>query len=251
MTNKNKVYLVTGSTRGIGAAVAKRLLQDGATLIIHYNASVGVRDDLIHEFGEKRVLALKANLENDKEVDRLWRDAFDWQGRMDGLVNNAAIISSIQAEDSLEDWRSEWRRTMQVNSQATADLCRYAILAFKKAGGGAIVNVSSRAAFRGDLANSMHYAASKGAVVALTRSIAKNYAKDNIQAYTIAPGWVATERVLPTLNKPGNEFMINEIPTGAPAPPEELGNMVAFLLSGQAKHATGATFDINGASYFH
>ncbi|MHA1543574.1 MAG: SDR family NAD(P)-dependent oxidoreductase [Alphaproteobacteria bacterium] len=251
MTNKDKVYLVTGSTRGIGAAIARRLLEDGASVIIHYNSSIGIRDALIKEFGETRVLAIKANLENDSEVDGLWKSAIDWKGHLDGIVNNAAIISSVEPEADLAEWRQEWRRTMQVNSQAMADLCRYAILAFKKAGGGTIVNVSSRAAFRGDLTNSMHYAASKGAVLALTRSIAKGYAKDNIQAYIIAPGWVATERVMPTLKKPGNEFMIAEIPTGEPAPPEELGNIVAFLLSGQAKHATGATFDINGASYFH
>lgn len=251
MTNKGKVYLITGSTRGIGGAIARRLLEDGASVILHYNVSIGTRDELIGEFGEDRVLAVKANLENDGEVDKLWATALAWKGHLDGIVNNAAIISAVTAEDGLEEWRGEWRRTMQVNSQALADLCRYAILEFKKAGGGAIVNVSSRAAFRGDMPNSMHYAASKGAVLALTRSIAKGYAKDNIQAYIIAPGWVATERVLPTLNKPGNEFMTAEIPTGAPAPPEELGNLVAFLLSGQAKHATGATFDINGASYFH
>ncbi len=251
MTNKDKVYLVTGSTRGIGGAIAKRLLEDGANVIIHYNASVGTRDELISEFGADRVLALKANLEHDTEVDGLWKTAMDWKGHLDGIVNNAAVISSVEPEAALEEWRDVWRQTMQINSQALADLCRYAILAFKKAGGGAIVNISSRAAFRGDLTNSMHYAASKGAVLALTRSIAKGYAKDNIQAYTIAPGWVATERVLPTLNEPGNEFMTAEIPTGEPVPPEELGNLVAFLLSGQAKHATGATFDINGASYFH
>ncbi len=251
MTNKGKVYLVTGSTRGIGAAIARRLLEEGASVVIHYNASVGERDALLKDFGEGKVLALKANLENDAEVEGLWTKAFAWKGRLDGLVNNAAVISSVRVEDGLKEWRREWRRTLQVNTQAMADLCQMAILAFQKAGGGAIVNVASRAAFRGDLPNSMHYAASKGAVVALTRSIAKGFAEKNIQAYTLAPGWVATERVMPTLNAPGNEFMVGEIPTGEPAPPEEVGNIVAFLLSGQAKHATGATFDINGASYFH
>lgn len=251
MANKGKTYLVTGSTRGIGAAVARCLLEEGANVVIHYSKSVGVRDDLIKEFGDGKVLAIKANLENDKETDALWHGALAWKGRLDGIVNNAAVISSALPDLPLDEWRKEWRRTMQVNANAMADLCRYAILHFREAGGGAIVNVASRAAFRGDLPNSMHYAASKGAVVALTRSIAKGYARDNIQAYTIAPGWVSTERVMPTLTKPGNEFMINEIPMGEPAPPEDIGNIVAFLLAGKARHATGATFDVNGASYFH
>jgi NAD(P)-dependent dehydrogenase (short-subunit alcohol dehydrogenase family) len=134
---------------------------------------------------------------------------------------------------------------------AVADLCRYAILHFKEQGGGTIVNISSRAAFRGDLPDSMHYAASKGAMVAFTRSIAKGYARENILAYTVAPGWVLTERVRPKLEAPGNEFLLDEVPMGEAAPPEEVANIVAFLLSGQARHATGATFDINGASYFH
>jgi len=251
MTNKGKTYLVTGSTRGIGAAIAECLLVEGANVVIHYNASVGERDALLKTYGKDRVLALKANLEDDAGVDKLWRDALAWKGGLDGLVNNAAVINNAKPDADLAAWRKEWRRTLQVNTQATADLCKLAIEHFKTKGGGAIVNVASRAAFRGDLPGSMHYAASKGAVVALTRSIAKGFARDNIQAYIVAPGWVATERVLPTLNKPGNEFMVDEIPAGAPAEPIEIGNMVAFLLSGQAKSATGGTFDINGASYFH
>lgn len=251
MTNKGKIYLVTGATRGIGGAISKRLLEDGASVVMHYHSNKGILDKMVKTFGKDRVLAVKTNMEKDEGVDDLWQKAIAWKGHLDGIVNNAGRISNTTVNDSLKDWRGEWRRTMQVNSQAMADLCRYAILYFKNSGGGAIVNVASRAGFRGDLPHSMHYAASKGAVVALTRSIAKGFARDNIQAYTVAPGWVRTERVSPILDDPDNEFMIREIPTGKPAPPEELGNLVAFLLSGQVKQATGATFDVNGASYFH
>ncbi len=251
MTNKDKVYLVTGATRGIGGAIAKKLLTDGAKVILHFNKSVGNRDALLEKYGPERVHPIKANLEETSQIDALWDQAISWQGGLDGLVNNAALISSTLPDVPLQQWRKDWASVMQINMTAVADLCRYAILHFKETGGGAIVNISSRAAFRGDLPDSMHYAASKGAMVAFTRTIAKGYARENILAYTIAPGWVLTERVRPKLEAPGNEFLLDEVPMGEAAPPEEVANIVAFLLSGQARHATGATFDINGASYFH
>ena len=251
MTNKDKVYLVTGATRGIGGAIAKKLLEEGAKIILHYNKSVGSRDTLLEKYGRGRVHPIKANLEKPSQIDALWDQASSWQGGLDGLVNNAALIPSTKPDVPLDKWRQDWARVMQVNMTAVADLCRYAILHFKETGGGSIVNISSRAGFRGDLPDSMHYAASKGAMVAFTRSIAKGYARENILAYTVAPGWVLTERVRPKLEAPGNAFLLAEVPMGEAAPPKEVANIVAFLLSGQARHATGATFDINGASYFH
>lgn len=251
MSVEGKAFLVTGASRGIGAAIARKLLQEGAHVAAHYNTGEGETKKLVTEFGKKRCVALRANLEHDKEIDALWEKAAAWKGRLHGLVNNAAVIDTVEPEAKLAEWRKGWRRTIQVNANACADLCRHAILHFLENGGGNIVNVASRAAFRGDLPGSMHYAASKGAVVALTRSIAKGYAKQNILAYIIAPGWVRTRRVMPTLTKAENAFMLDEVPMGEPAPPEEIANIAHFLLSGKARHATGATFDINGASYFH
>ena len=250
-TNKGKVVLVTGATRGIGGAIAKQLLAEGAKVVVHYNASEGTRDALLKEFGADHVLAVQADLNTNEGVDGLWNQAAAWQGKLDGIVNNAAVMLSTDVDAPLEDWRRDWQTTMQVNTTALADLSRHAILHFSENKGGAIVNIASRAGFRGDLADSMHYAASKGAVVAFTRSIAKGFAKKGIFAYTLAPGWVATERVMPKLTAPGNEFLLDEVPMGEAAPPEEVANIVAFLLAGNAEHATGATFDINGASYFH
>jgi NAD(P)-dependent dehydrogenase (short-subunit alcohol dehydrogenase family) len=129
-----------------------------------------------------------------------------------------------------------------------ADLCREAVLYFKTRGGGRIVTVASRAAFRGDGIDYLHYAASKGALVGLMRSIARGYAAERILAFLVAPGWVDTD-MASILQEPGNEAALAEIPMGAAAPPGEVGNMIVFLLSGLVDHSTGATFDINGASY--
>lgn len=246
-----KTILVTGASRGIGAAITGRLLQDGANVVAHYNSGVGDIAGLAAEFGKDRLLAVQAELSDRRALDELWLAAVEWQNGIDGLVNNAALMDGVTPEADAEAWRQGWDRVMAVNLTAVADLCRHAILHFKTRDGGAIVNIASRAAFRGDLPDSIHYAASKGGVVALTRSIAKGYASENILAYIVAPGWVATERVMPKLTAPGNERLLEEIPMGSAAPPEEVANIVGFLLAGKARHATGSTIDINGASYFH
>lgn len=251
MNFTGKTILVTGASRGIGAAIAGRLLQDGANVVAHYNSGTGDIADLLAEFGEDRLFAVQADLSDRRALDELWLAAVEWQGGIDGLVNNAALMDGVTPEADDDEWRRGWDLVMAVNLTAVADLCRHAILHFKSGDGGAIVNIASRAAFRGDLQDSMHYAASKGGVVALTRSIAKGYAADNIMAYIVAPGWVATARVMPKLTAPGNEYLMDEIPMGSAAPPEEVANIVGFLLAGKARHATGSTIDINGASYFH
>jgi 3-oxoacyl-[acyl-carrier protein] reductase len=250
-TLENKTILVTGAAKGIGAAISEKILKAGGNVVMHWHSSPDAVERLKQQFGAGRITDFQADLSKAADVDLLFESAVGAAGGLDGIVNNAAVISSVEADDTLEAWRREWQYTMSVNVQAMADLCRYAILYFKEKGGGSIVNISSRAAFRGDRKNSMHYAASKGAVVALTRSIAKGYARDRIFAYNIAPGWVDTERVRPTLEATGNEFMIDEIPMGHAAPPCEVGNLAVFLLCGLATSSTGATFDINGASYFH
>ncbi|MGI0115851.1 SDR family NAD(P)-dependent oxidoreductase [Zooshikella sp. RANM57] len=248
---KNKTILLTGASGGIGLATTRCLLKTGAKVVLHYNSASDNIELLRKEFGSNRCKTVQANLANPQEVNQLWQHAVDWQGSIDGIINNAAFESAITIDSPLEKWRTVWQTTLDINVIAVADLCRYAIAHYQQRSGGMIINLASRAAFKGDLPDMMHYAASKGAIVSLTRSVAKAYAKDNIFAFIIAPGWVNTNRIQAKLAKPGNEALLNEVPTGRPAPPEEVANIIAFLLSGLSNHATGATIDINGASYFH
>lgn len=246
-----QTILITGASRGIGAATAKAALEAGATVIGSYRQGPGALEALQGEYGTDRVLALQSDLATSRAGATLWREALAEAGKIDALVNNAGIAPMSGIEDDDEVWYRDWADVLAVNTQAVADLCREAVRRFRESGGGRIVNVASRAAFRGDTVDGLHYAASKGAVVALTRSIARGYAKDGVLAFIVAPGWVKTDMasVIYEPGRAGYESALSEIPMGDAAPPEQVANMIVFLLSGKVDHATGSTFDINGASY--
>ena len=244
----DKVVLLTGASKGIGAATAEKLLSEGAIVVGTYNRGIGSLELLEQKYGVGRLLSLKGDLSDNNAVEIIWREALAYKGHIDAVVNNAGAMTKLGIDAGDCDWHDAWQTTMAVNVQAVADLCRRAIMHFKSRGGGSLVSIASRAAHRGDSIDYMHYAASKGAVVSLMKSIARGYAADNIMAYTIAPGWVKTDMAAVAC-EPGNEHMFDEIPMGTAAPPEEVANLIAFLLSGQVRHATGSTFDINGASY--
>ncbi|WP_216326445.1 SDR family NAD(P)-dependent oxidoreductase [Deinococcus aestuarii] len=243
-----KVILVTGGSRGIGAATVRTLAGAGARVVVHYGQSGEEARAIARDLGEERALALRADLTRPGVAAELFREAALWRGRIDVLVNNAGIAPSVTVDEPSGEWAETWARTLQVNLVAVADLCREAILHFRERGGGIIVNVASRAAFRGDNPDAMHYAASKGGVIALTRSIARGYAREKILAYAVAPGWVRTDMAEGYLREHAADIA-RDIPLGDVVPPEEVANTVAFLASGLARHMTGATLDLNGASY--
>lgn len=244
-----KTVLVTGGSRGIGAAIVGDLLRNGAYVVLHYASSRAEAEAIAASFPE-RCLPIASDLRTDDGAAQLWSEATTWRGRIDVLVNNAALVTPGTIEDDFDVWLANWRQTLQVNVVSLAVLCREAVHHFRGAGG-IIINIASRAAFRGDDAHLMHYAASKGAVVALTRSIARSYAKENVLAYVVAPGFVRTERQEGVIASRGEEQMVRDIPLGEMARPSDIAPLVTFLASGAARHSTGATIDVNGASYFH
>jgi NAD(P)-dependent dehydrogenase (short-subunit alcohol dehydrogenase family) len=244
-----KVILVTGGSRGIGAAIVRALGAAGATVALHYRQSTDAARALRDELGEDRCHLVQADLAEPDSAARIWSHATAAAGPLDALVNNAGIFEAAPLDMEIDAWRAVWRRVLQVNLISPAELCRHAINDFRGRGGGRIVNVSSRAAFRGEVPEQMPYGAAKGGLVALTKTIARGYAKDGVLAFGIAPGFVATDMVSENVDPAAIAPILAEIPLGEMADADEIGALTVFLCSGRARHLTGATFDVNGASY--
>lgn len=229
--------LVTGSTRGIGAAVTDALAARRVRMVGHGRADADA--------------VLGADLSQAGAADWLWDRALaTLGGRIDVLVNNAGVFEPIAVEAPAAEWQAAWGRTMQINLQASADLCRRAVLHWRERGvGGRIVNVASRAAYRGDSPAHWHYAASKAGMVAMTKSIARGYAAQGVLAFAVCPGFTMTGMAEDYLSSRGGEKLLADIPLGRVADPEEVANAVAYLALEAPPSMTGAVLDINGASY--
>ena len=230
--------LLTGASRGIGAATLTALRAAGHRVAAHSTAGDG---DLI-----------AGDFTDPAAPRRLWEAAFDaLDGRIDVLVNNAGIFEGVADNSSDEDWHAAWARTLTVNLQASADLCRHAIAHFRSSDtvGGRIVNVASRAAYRGDSPMHWHYAASKAGMIAMTKSIARGYAAENILAFAVCPGFTATGMVEEYIASRGGEKLLADIPLGRPADPLEIAETIRWLAADAPASATGAVIDVNGASY--
>jgi NAD(P)-dependent dehydrogenase (short-subunit alcohol dehydrogenase family) len=244
---REKVILVTGGSRGIGAVTVRTLAKAGAHVILHYGRSRADAEVVAAQCPAGQCHLVAGDLADPRAPAAIWQEAWQWRGRVHALVNNAAVAVPAGVED--QAWGEVWERTLRVNVIAAADLCREAILHFRDVGRGTIVNVASRAAFRGDEPNYMQYAASKAGLIALTKSIARGFAREGIVAYGVAPGWVRTEMAEPAIAERGMAALMRDVPMGEMAPPEDVANVIAFLVSGLARHATGTTIDVNGASY--
>ncbi|MCU0389655.1 MAG: SDR family oxidoreductase [Thermoflexibacter sp.] len=242
--------LVTGSSRGIGKAIALRLIQSGAKVAIHYSQHEHSALEIINAYPQQ-AFAFKADLSKSDEVSQLFDNVIKHFGKLDVLVNNAgiAISSPINKDDEL--WMRDWELTMSVNLHATGLLCKKAINHFIPHQSGRIINITSRAAFRGDTAEYIAYAASKGGMVAITRSIARAYGKQGIKAFNIAPGFTRTDMAQGFIDEYGELYAMNDIALDRLTEPDDIAPLVVFLASGYADHATGATIDINAASYVH
>lgn len=249
LTNKN--ILVTGGSKGIGRSIVNFLLENKAKVGIHYNRGGASVEKVFQKYPDQ-AFPFQYNLEQLDSIPSFMDGVIQKMGHIDVLVNNAGIAHSSDISGPDDEWINTWNKTMNVNLNAAGFLSKKVIQHFIDSGnGGKIINISSRAAFRGDTEEYIDYAASKAGMVALTRSIARAFGKKGIVAFTIAPGFVQTEMAQQFFNQYGKDLALNQIALNKLTNPEDVAPFVGFLASGLADHATGGTFDINAGSYVH
>ena len=245
----SRAVLVTGASRGIGAAIAREFAAAGDRVAVHYRASSDAAAEVVGSLAGDGHAAVGADLADPDAVRSMVDRAAEALGGVDVLVNNAGIfVRHPIAESTYEEWQRAWSDTLAVNLVGAANVAWCAVRHMIAAGGGRIVNVSSRGAFRGE-PDQPAYGASKAALIAFGQSLARSLGPHGIAVTTIAPGWTATDMAADTLAGPRGEAIRTESPLGRVATPEEVARAVLYLASPEAELASGAVLDFNGASY--
>jgi NAD(P)-dependent dehydrogenase (short-subunit alcohol dehydrogenase family) len=246
-----RTILVTGASKGIGAATVRALGAAGAHVIAHYRTDAPGAEAATADIPEERKLLARADLHDVEQVRQLWSRAVGWNGGIDVLVSNAAVLveSPVQGDDAT--WDAAVEETFAVNVVGPLALLREATRHFVERQSGVLVTLSSWAAQRGSMnPNLAVYSASKAAVKAATQTIARAHAGDGVLAYVIAPGVVDTQMSVDSANSVGGSAAVTTtLAMGEWVPPHEIADLITFLASGRARHLSGATLDVNGASY--
>jgi len=230
--------LLTGSSRGIGSAIRELLAARGAHVVGHGSQ-------------EHDAETVGADLREPQSPQILWEEALDRSdGGIDVLINNAGLFDANPIESSDIEWLDKWEETLRINLTAAAQLSRYAVRHWLDRGAaGRIVHIASRAGHRGDSPAHWHYAAAKGGMLAMHKTIARAYAKDRICSYAVTPGFTDTAMAGDYLENRGGAGLLADIPLGRVAEPEEIANIAVYCALDAPESLTGATLDANGASY--
>ena len=244
-----QVVLVTGGSRGIGRAVALGFAREGASVVVHYASNERAAASTLGELGPGAHRVERADIADPADVTHLVERVLGALGRIDVLVNNAGIYEAHPVlTTSPEEWRASWQRTIATNLLGPANLIHAVVPHMVASGGGRIVNVTSRGAFRGEPAHAA-YGASKAGLNSVSQSMAQALAPHGIYVTAVAPGFVETDMAAPYLEGAAGDAIRAQSPMGRAATPEEVANVVVFLASPGSEAATGTIVDVNGASY--
>jgi len=250
----DKVALVTGGSRGVGAATVRMFASAGAKVVFNYHRARSAAEKLVQECGSATCHAVQAELSSPKDANALVDTTVQHFGRLDVLVANHGIWPAQDVPiDQMSD--QQWRQTLAVNVDSVFGLIKHAVAQMKRQqkgnpaqAGGHIVVVSSTAGQRGEALH-CDYAASKGAIISMVKGLSTELAPDHIYVNCVAPGWIATDMAAPALNDPvTRERVLNTIPLGRVATPEEIAAPILFLCTPHAGFITGEIFNVNGGA---
>lgn len=239
--------LVTGGSRGIGAAIARRFAADGWRVAVHFHASPEAAQEVLQSLPGSGHVAVRADLRNPTAITAMVEETAQKLGGIDVLVNNAGVFFDHPIDEvDFEAWLDAWRQTLDINLLAPALVTWHAVRHMGP--GGRVINVGSRGAFRGE-PHSPAYGASKAGIAAFGQSLAKYLGTRGIAVTTVAPGFVETDMATEAMSGEGGAVRRAESPFGRIAHPDEIAAAIAFLASPEAEWVSGGIIDLNGASY--
>ncbi|HEY2465601.1 MAG TPA: SDR family oxidoreductase [Steroidobacteraceae bacterium] len=256
-SDSSKVALVTGASRGIGRVIALQLAQRGVRVALHYRNNREAAEASLKNLPGSGHASFDADLSDPREASLLWQRVTDSLGAVDILINNAGLyIFHPPLKTGYAEWQSAWQLTLATNLAAPAALSLLAAqsMAARKPpqtsefGRGRIVNISSRGAFRGE-PDAPAYAASKAGLNALSQSLARALAADEVYLYCVAPGWVETEMATSHLEGPEGPAILAQHPLGRVNRSDEIANAAVYCALDAPAAMTGCVIDVNGASY--
>ncbi len=241
--------LVTGASRGIGLAIARHMLAKGAHLVLHYHSTAESVESLQNEYGRDKVAIVRANLEQAEQTAKMFVEASEYFGGLDTVVINAGVFEPCSIDTAWEKWFKSWQRTIRVNLDSAGILTRLCLGHFRKKNQGRLIYIGSRAAIRGETQEYLAYAASKGGLTSLAKSVARSFGRYNIKSFVIAPGFTRTDMAMEAIANIGEEQVLENLALNELTTPEDIAPLVSFIASGQMDHATGTTIDLNAGSH--
>lgn len=244
--------LVTGASRGIGLQIVKDLLDQGHDIALHYNKNNSDLKSLLKNYKSNSFM-VKADLSTIDDINNLVDETCKKFDFPDCIINNAGIAQSSNISLGINEWSDLFEKTIDVNLKAPALIIKEFIKLKRKKNINSrlrFINISSRAAFRGEEQDYISYACSKGGLISLTKTISRSFGKtDNVIAISIAPGFVRTEMAQSFINEIGEESVSKGITLDRLTEPKDISPIIALIASGKLDHSSGSTIDINGGSY--
>jgi len=245
---KNIKVLLTGASKGIGKGVASYLMDQGAQVAVHYNSNKTEAEALVNQYGNGSA-AFQADLSIESEVFSLFEAVEHQFETIDVIILNAGVFLKHPITSSPEEWLTVWKKTLDINLNAVGLLTKLGLDHFLKRREGRFIYIGSRAVFRGETEEYLAYAASKGGLTSLARSVARSFGKQNIKSFVVSPGFTRTQMAEQFIETYGEERILGEIALNELTTPQDLAPLIGLMCSGLMDHATGATIDVNAGSH--